>query len=72
MSWIIKDNRKKYKVECDICHSIIGFTKEDIIVNTGEYLGEYHSSSSIGCPACKTLILLSIDAERMIKIEDLD
>ena len=72
MAWITKDNRKKYKVECDTCHSIIGFTKKDIIVETDEYLGEYYSSSSIRCPACKTLILLSIDAERMIKIEDLD
>lgn len=72
MAWIIKDNRKKFKIRCDSCNSIIGFTKKDIIVETDEYLGEYYSSSSIRCPTCKTLILLFIDAERMIKIEDLD
>lgn len=71
MAWIIKDNRKKYKIECDTCHSIIGFTKKDIIVETDEYLGEYYSSSSIRCPACHSRIVFSVDDIKRINYEEM-
>lgn len=61
MAWIIKDNRKKYKVECDTCHSIIGFTKKDIIVETDEYFGEFYSYSFIRCPAYHSKIIFNVD-----------
>lgn len=72
MAWIIKDNRKKYKVICPECQSEVGFTDSDKIYSHNEALGYDYSTVDIRCPACKTLILLSIDAERMIKIETLD
>lgn len=67
MAWIIKDNRKKYKVECDTCHSIIGFTKKDIIVETDEY----YSSSSIRCPACHSRIVFSVDGIKRSNYEEM-
>lgn len=72
MAWIIKDNRKKFKIRCDSCNSIIGFTKKDVIVDGGEYLGEIYSYSSIRCPACDNKITLSIDGKEVTSIETLD
>lgn len=38
MAWIIEDNRKKYKVRCPNCGSIVGFTSVD------EMAGESYGS----------------------------
>lgn len=36
MAWIIEDNRKKYKVRCPNCGSIVGFTSVDEMANGRE------------------------------------
>lgn len=72
MAWIIKDNRKKYKIRCDICESIVGFTQKDIIINVDEYFGEIYSCSYIRCPSCHSKIIFSIDGEEVIHYETLD
>lgn len=65
MAWIIEDNRKKYKVRCPNCGSIIGFTSVDEMANGREYFGEYHNYSTVRCPACKKHIIVSSDGERL-------
>lgn len=60
MAWIIEDNRKKYKVRCSNCGSIVGFTSVDEMANGREYFGEYHNYSTVRCPACKNTSLLAL------------
>lgn len=65
MAWIIEDNRKKYKVKCSNCGSIIGFTAKDEMADSEECFGEYHSYSTVRCPACGSHIIISYDRERL-------
>ncbi len=70
MAWIIKDNGKKYKVECPFCKSIIGFRERNEINEVDlEHLIDY---CDIKCPACGKRIDLKVNGKRVRQIETLD
>lgn len=72
MAWIIKDNRKKYQVECNSCKSIIGFYKDESKFEDYSCFGDWHFHKYINCPACDNKITLSIDGKEVTSIETLD
>lgn len=61
MAWIIEDNRKKYEIKCDICDSLIGYTKQDIRTDSLEVFGNYTFYERVKCPACGNYIIINVD-----------
>lgn len=68
MAWIIEDNRKKYKVRCPNCGSIVGFTSVDEMANGREYFGEYHKDVQ---PVKNTSLLALMEKDWMWNLYDI-
>ena len=58
MAWIIKDNRKKYKVTCPYCDTISGFSENEKEFGYIDRFGRFFPYDYIICPECKRCIIL--------------
>ena len=48
------------EITCENCGSILAYTKNDIENSSGEYFGDFYSSTYITCPVCKEKIILAV------------
>lgn len=48
------------EITCENCGSVLAYTKNDIKNSSGEYSGDFYSSTYIICPVCKEKIILAI------------
>lgn len=69
MYTIIQRSIPKYRITCPDCNSIFEFESEDIKCDGEEIFGDYHTSTTIKCPVCHNVIVLSVDSERLINYE---
>ncbi len=60
---IIEDNAKKFTIICDNCKSVLRFKQFDINHHVENLFGQWHDTTYITCPCCKTRITLSTDGK---------
>lgn len=60
---------------CVKCNSVLAYTEADVISETEEVFGQFHSHTDIICPVCGYVIILTLDgaplnSAQCVKVED--